>query len=86
MTRRPGAPRLLLMEVPLTEDQITQLAQVAKAKGRTTDELAQEVLARYLEEEARFVEAVRLGEAQLERGEYVSHEEVGQRIKRLSHP
>jgi len=74
------------MEVPLTEDQITQLAQVAKAKGRTTDELAQEVLARYLEEEARFVEAVRLGEAQLERGEYVSHEEVGQRIKRLSHP
>ena len=86
MTRRPGAPRLLLMEVPLTEDQITQLAQVAKAKGRTTDELAQEVLARYLEEEARFVEAVRLGEAQLERGEYLSHEEVGQRIKRLNHP
>ena len=86
MTRRLGPPRLLLMEVPLTEDQITQLAQVAKAKGRTTDELAQEVLARYLEEEARFVEAVRLGEAQLERGEYVSHEEVGQRIKRLSHP
>jgi len=42
------------MEVPLTEDQITQLAQVAKAKGRTTDELAQEVLARYPEEEARF--------------------------------
>ena len=37
-------------------------------------------------DEARFVEAVRLGEAQLERGEYVSHEEVGQRIKRLSHP
>ena len=86
MTRRLGPPRLLLMEVPLTEDQITQLAQVAKAKGRTTDELAQEVLARYLEEEARFVEAVRLGEAQLERGEYLSHEEVGQRIKRLSHP
>jgi len=86
LTRRLGPPRLLLMEVPLTEDQITQLAQVAKAKGRTTDELAQEVLARYPEEEARFVEAVRLGEAQLERGEYLSHEEVGQRIKRLSHP
>lgn len=74
------------MEVPLTEDQLTQLAQVAKARGRTTDELAQEVLTRYLEEEARFVEAVKLGEAQLERGEYLTHEEVGQRIKRLFNP
>lgn len=74
------------MEVPLTEDQLTQLAQVAKAKGRTTDELAQEVLIRYLEEEARFVEAVKLGEAQLERGEYLTHEEVGRHVKRLIDP
>ena len=74
------------MEVPLTEDQLTQLAQIAKAKGRTTDELAQEVLTRYLKEEARFVEAVKLGEAQLERGEYLTHQKVGQRIKRLINP
>ena len=86
LTRQRGPPRLLLMEVPLTEDQLTQLAQVARAKGRTTDELAQEVLTRYLEEEARFVEAVKLGEAQLERGEYLTHEEVGQRVKRLFNP
>jgi len=74
------------MEVQLTEDQLAQLAQVAKAKGRTTDELAQEILTRYLEEEARFVEAVKLGEAQLERGEYLTHEEVGRRIERLIKP
>ena len=86
LTRQRCPPRLLLMEVPLTEDQLTQLAQVARAKGRTTDELAQEVLTRYLEEEARFVEAVKLGEAQLERGEYLTHEEVGQRVKRLFNP
>ena len=76
----------MVMEVPLTQDQLTRLAQVAKARGRTADELAQEVLTRYLEEEARFVEAVKLGEAQLERGEYLTHDEVGQRIKRLSNP
>ncbi|HEY2544635.1 MAG TPA: hypothetical protein VGI46_01070 [Candidatus Acidoferrum sp.] len=70
----------------MTADQFSQLSQVAKAKGRTADVLAQEVLARYLEEEARFVEAVKLGEAELERGEYLTHEEVGQRIERLFKP
>ena len=45
--------------------------------------LAQEAITRYLEEEARFLEAVKLGESQLERGEYLTHEEVGTRIERL---
>lgn len=74
------------MEVPLTADQLSQLSEVAKSKGRTADVLAQEVLSRYLEEEARFVEAVKLGEAQLDRGEYITHEQVGQRIERLFKP
>lgn len=74
------------MEVPLTADQLTQLTRVAKAKGRTVDGLAQEVLSRYLEEEARFVEAVKLGEAQLERGEYLTNEQVGERVDRLLKP
>ena len=45
--------------------------------------LAHEAITRYLEEEARFLEAVKLGESQLERGEYLTHEEVGSRIERL---
>ena len=45
--------------------------------------LAQEAITRYLEEEARFLEAVKLGESQLERGEYLTHEEVGSRIERM---
>ena len=71
------------MEVPLTADQLSHLAEVAKAKGRTIDALAQEVLSRYLEEEARFERAVELGEAQLERGEYLTHDQVSQRVKQL---
>jgi predicted transcriptional regulator len=45
--------------------------------------LAQEVIGFYLEHEARFIEAVRRGLESLDRGEYVSHEEVGARIDRL---
>jgi predicted transcriptional regulator len=34
-------------------------------------------------EQTRLVEAVKVGEAQLDRGEYLTHEEVGERIERL---
>jgi predicted transcriptional regulator len=71
------------MEVLLTADQLSHLAEVAKARGRTVDALAQEVLTRYLEEEARFEQAVKIGEAQLDRGEHLTHDQVTQRVKQL---
>jgi predicted transcriptional regulator len=71
------------MEIHLTPEQETQLSQIAANRGRgNADALAQEVLTRFLEEEARFIEAVKLGEAELERGEYLSHAEVGERMER----
>ena len=61
--------RLSFMEIRLTSEQEAQLSQIAINCGRgTADALAQEVLSRYLEEEARFIEAVKLGEVELERG------------------
>ena len=60
-----------------------RLAQLAAQQGRNTEDLVQDVLSRYLEEEARFVESVRLGEEALERGEYLTHEEVGKRLEHL---
>ena len=71
------------MEVHLSPDQLSKLAQLASERGRSADALAQEAISRYLEEEARFVEAVKLGEAQLERGECLTHEEVGAHVERL---
>ncbi|MGB8888179.1 MAG: hypothetical protein WCC87_15710 [Candidatus Korobacteraceae bacterium] len=71
------------MEVHLSPDQASKLAHLASERGRDADALAQEAISRYLEEEARFVQAVKLGESQLERGEYLTHEEVGSRIERL---
>jgi len=74
------------MEIHLTPEQETQLSQIAANRGRRdADALVQEVLIRFLEEEARFVEAVKLGESELERGEYLTHAEVGARIERWFH-
>ena len=64
-------------------EQQQQLAELASQRGRDADALAQEAISRYLAEEARFVEAVKLGEAALDRGEYLTHEQVGERIDRL---
>jgi predicted transcriptional regulator len=71
------------MEVRLTADQQAKLTQLANDKGLDLDALAQEAIDSYLEAEFRFVEAVKLGEAELERGEYLTHEEVGARIDQL---
>ena len=74
------------MEVHLTPEQQHQLAELAAHRGRDADTLAQEAIGRYLAEEARFIEAVKLGEAALERGEYLTHEQVGKRLDRLVQP
>ncbi|MGP0095593.1 MAG: CopG family ribbon-helix-helix protein [Terriglobales bacterium] len=74
------------MEVHLTPEQQHQLAELASHRGRDTGALAQEAISRYLAEEARFVEAVKLGEAASERGEHLTHEQVGKRIDRLFQP
>jgi len=42
-----------------------------------------DVVSRYFEEEARFVEAVMMGEDALQRGEYLTHEQVGERLQRF---
>jgi len=74
------------MEVPLQPDKEAQLAQIASQKGLRADELAQQVLARYLEDDRRFIEAVNLGLAAAERGEFVEHETVGETLKKILRP
>jgi predicted transcriptional regulator len=71
------------MEVPLTSEQEAKLSQLAADKRRSAEELAQEVLGFYLDHEARFVEVVQRGLDSLDRGEFVSHQEVGARLQRL---
>jgi predicted transcriptional regulator len=70
------------MEVHFTPEQEAQLSKIATTTGTDAEQLKEAAL-RLLQAETRFVEAVKLGETQLERGEYLTHEEVGQRIDRL---
>jgi predicted transcriptional regulator len=74
------------MEINLTAEQEARLAELAERQGRGADDLAREALTRYLEDDSRFVEAVMRGLASLDRGEFVTHAEVGKRIERLFEP
>jgi predicted transcriptional regulator len=74
------------MEVPLQPEKEAQLAQIAAQKGLKTDELAQQVLSQYLDDDLHFIEAVNLGLAAADRGEFVDHEEVGKKLKQILQP
>jgi predicted transcriptional regulator len=71
------------MEVHFTPEQEARLAESAAQQGRNPDEPVRQLLARYFDEESRFVDAVRRGEEAIERGEYLTHEEVGRRLERF---
>jgi predicted transcriptional regulator len=74
------------MEVHFNPDLQARLAERANLQGRNVDETVQDVVARYFEEEDRFIEAVKRGEAALERGEFLTHEQVGDRLRRFLQP
>lgn len=71
------------MEVHLTGELEAKLAHSAARQGRNPDDLVEDVLRSYFEEEARFVEAVKRGDDALQRGEYLTQEQVGQRLQRF---
>jgi predicted transcriptional regulator len=63
-----------------------KLVRSAAQQGRNPDDLVQDVVTRYFDEEARFVEGVRRGEEALQRGDYLTHEQVGRRLDRFLRP
>ena len=71
------------MQLHLTPEQEARLVELAARDGRSPDQLLQDALDRFFEADADFVEAVKKGLASLDRGEGVTHEEVGARIERL---
>jgi predicted transcriptional regulator len=77
---KEGANRV---EVNFTPELEAKLTHTAAQQGREPGEFVQEVLARYFEEETRFVEAVERGEEALRRGDYLTHDQAGQRLRRF---
>lgn len=44
------------------------------------------MVARYFAEEDRFIETIKRSEAALARGDYLSHEQIGERLRRFLRP
>jgi len=74
------------MEVQLSPEQNARLTELAGRTGKAPEQVILDAVDRLLEEETRFGDAVQKGFASLDRGEYVTHEEVRARIDRLLRP
>ena len=69
------------MEIHLTPEQQTEIARLATEYGQDPETYTHQILDRQLAADAEFIAAVRCGEEQLDRGEYLTHEEVGKMIE-----
>ena len=74
------------MEVHFSPDDETRLRQLASAIGKDVEQLVKDTVARMLEKnQARFIAGVQRGIEQADRGEFVEHKDVLNRIDRLFH-
>ena len=74
------------MEVHFTPEFEAKINQVASASGRGAAQLIEEIVKTYLDHEHWFRQEVQKGLAQLDRGEFVEHDEVVARIERMFRP
>jgi predicted transcriptional regulator len=71
------------MELNFTPEQQAQLVQIATKAGTVPERLVTDVVARYLDEEARFLAAVEKGLAAAERGEFIEEKEMDARVEAM---
>ena len=71
------------MEVTLNPDLQTKLARIAAERGRDAEALAREAIERFVDYDQWFVHEVEKGLAQIDRGEVLTHEEVGARMEKF---
>ena len=71
------------MEIPFTAEQEVQLARMATKSGTDAPHLVKDAALRLLDEEARFLAAVREGIAQADRGEFIEEEEMDARLEQM---
>ena len=69
------------MEVTLSADVQAKLARIAQERGTAPEAVAQEAIERLVNYDDWFLNEVEKGLAQVERGQTVSHEEVGTRLE-----
>ena len=69
-----------------TREQEAQIAQRATQAGTDPERLVQDVLIRFLDDEARFLAGVDRGIAAAQRGQFIEEEEMDARIERMFKP
>jgi len=69
------------MELNVPPDLQTKLARAADSRGMTPEVLVLEAIARAVDYDDWFLREVEKGLAQVERGEVLTHEEVGARLE-----
>jgi len=72
--------------VHFTAEQQAQLAEIATKAGTIPERLVTNVVTRYLDEEARFLAAVKKGIAAAERGEFIEEDEMDARLAAMCKP
>jgi predicted transcriptional regulator len=76
---------LKAMEVHFRPHLQTKLDRAAAENSSDTDGYVQQLVEHYLDHDAWFRQNVKKGLEQLDRGEYLTHEEIGERIERMFH-
>ncbi len=71
------------MEVQFSQDLEAKLNRVAAENHSGPDEYVRQLVEQYLDHDAWFRQRVRSGLGHLDRGEYITHEEMGQRIEQM---
>ena len=71
------------MEVNLNPELQAKLARVAGENNRSVEEYVQQLVELYLDHDAWFRQQVKKGLEQLDRGEFISHDEIGARIDQM---
>ncbi len=71
------------MEVHFTPKQQAKLVQIATEARTIAERLVTNLVARYLDEERRFLAAVEKGIAAAERGEFIEEEEMDARLEAM---
>jgi predicted transcriptional regulator len=74
------------MEVHFSSDVETRLQMLAVSNGKDAEQLVKDTVARMLESQGRFIAGVHRGIEQADRGEFIEHKDVLNRIDRLLHP
>jgi predicted transcriptional regulator len=71
------------MEVNLSPEILAKLARIAAENDSGAEEYVRQLIEHYLDHDAWFRQKVKAGLGQLDRGEFVTHEEIGARIDQI---